>query len=180
MTHRRLLFSLLCDYTPATDEKEHIKEKILAFLKEHRNCFDRLLLVGHITGSAWLLDKQEEHALLLHHTKLDIWVQPGGHCDGNPDPLAVAIKETKEESGISSIIALSPAIFDLDIHRIPARGDIPEHDHLDVCFLLKVASDEKVNLNAESKGHLWISKNDRHLLPSNDRVLRLFDKWVKR
>ncbi len=44
--------------------------------------------------------------------------QLGGHCDGNHDALAVAIKEAQEESGIMGIEPVSRAIFDIDIHLI--------------------------------------------------------------
>ena len=57
--------------------------------------------------------------LLMHHTKLDKWFQLGGHCDGDPDVINVAIKEASEESGIKNIKPLSLEIFDIDIHLIP-------------------------------------------------------------
>jgi len=174
--HRNQLRELLNKYQPTTEEIL-FKERMLAFLSQHENCFERSLQEGHFTASAWLLSKDGTHALLMHHAKLNIWVQPGGHADGDADLLAVGIKEAQEESGIQEIIPVSPDIFDIDIHRIPANTKDPAHDHYDVRFLLQVTSDESFVQNAESKELRWFGKNI-DLLPTQERsVARMFEKW---
>jgi len=115
---RNLLLNQLFLYKPIQEEIE-TKKKILHFIQEHADCFERSLPIGHITASCWLLDSNQTHALLMRHAKLKIWCQPGGHCDGEHDTLAVALKEAREESGIPHIIPVSNHIFDLDIHLIP-------------------------------------------------------------
>ncbi len=178
MTNKKLLHTFLENYQPTETEHDY-KERMLSFLEQHDNCFERSLLVGHFTASAWLLNKERTHALLMHHAKLNMWMQLGGHCDGNSDPLEVAIKETQEESGILGVAPMNNAIFDIDIHRIPAYKDVPEHDHFDVRFLLAVTSDEDVVKNHESYELRWISQ-DRNELPTQKlSVTRMFDKWIK-
>ena len=56
------------------------------------DCFSRSLLSGHLTASTWVLDKSRKQVLLLHHKKLDRWLQPGGHADGEQNLLHVAMK----------------------------------------------------------------------------------------
>jgi hypothetical protein len=51
---------------------------MLAFAREQEDCFERSCVPGHFTGSAWLLNRDGSRALLMHHKKLDIWVQLGG------------------------------------------------------------------------------------------------------
>jgi 8-oxo-dGTP pyrophosphatase MutT (NUDIX family) len=170
------LLNLLEAYHP-TDEEAEYKDRIIKFVKEHPNCFQRSLEIGHITASAWLLNFDRTKALLMHHTKLDMWVQPGGHCDGNPNVLAVAIKEAQEESGIEKIKPLSETIFDLDIHTIPKKENIKAHFHYDIRFLLQVVSDEKAKKNHESKALLWINKESQNLPTQSRSVIRMFDKW---
>ncbi|HXW85792.1 MAG TPA: NUDIX domain-containing protein [Candidatus Bathyarchaeia archaeon] len=114
----------------------------------------------------------------MHHTKLDQWFQLGGHCDGNPDVLAVALKEAQEESGINHIVPVNTHIFDIDIHLIPANKKEKEHYHYDVRFLLQVASDEKIVQNSESKELRWITKNRAEFPTQNRSVVRMFDKWI--
>ena len=160
-------------------EEKAFKEKMLAFIKQNDNCFERSLEIGHITASAWLLDKTAEKALLMHHTKLNRWFQLGGHTDGDSDVLAVAIKEAQEESGINAIEPLMEEIFDIDIHEIPANHTDKAHLHYDIRFLLQVKSDEKVQNNEESRELRWIGK-DIAELPTNEKsVTRMFDKWIK-
>ena len=174
---REQLLNLLNEYQP-TDEEQSFKKRMLEFVAQNEDCFERSLQSGHITGSAWLLSKDHSKALLMHHTKLDSWFQLGGHCDGDSDVLNVAVKEAQEESGINAIEPLSKSIFDIDIHRIPARKNEPEHYHYDVRFLLHVISDENVIQNRESKELRWVKKDDT--LPTQARsVVRMFEKWQK-
>ncbi|OGB97767.1 hypothetical protein A3F06_03035 [candidate division TM6 bacterium RIFCSPHIGHO2_12_FULL_36_22] len=175
--HRKFLINLLQNYNPLATEEVGFKVRMLNFINQYEDCFERSLDIGHITGSAFLLNKDRSKALLMHHTKLDRWLQLGGHCDGNSDVLAVAIKEAQEESGIMGIEPISMEIFDIDIHCIPANSREKEHDHYDVRFLLQVTSDEKLVQNRESKELRWIGQ-DLNELPINNRsVTRMFDKW---
>ena len=148
--HREKLIKLLNEYTP-TQEEILFKDKILSFVNQYENCFERSLEIGHITASSWLLNKEKTKALLMHHAKLNMWVQLGGHCDGDPDVLEVAIKEAQEESGIQNIKAVSDKIFDIDIHLIPETKKEKSHYHYDVRFLLYVASDERIIQNFSQK-----------------------------
>jgi 8-oxo-dGTP pyrophosphatase MutT (NUDIX family) len=177
--HRKKLISLLEDYNTPTFEEELYRKKILSFIHQYADCFERSLAVGHITASAWLINKDHSKALLMHHKKLDIWVQPGGHCDGNSDVLSVALKEAQEESGIQAIEPLSLSIFDIDIHPIPAIKKEPAHYHYDIRFLLHTTSDEPFVQNKESKALKWFDLNEP--LPTKEQsVLRMHKKWIEK
>ena len=175
---RDLLLGLLYAYFPSDADEQAFKETTINFVNEHEDCFERSLSIGHITASVWLVSKDGSHALLMHHTKLDKWFQLGGHCDGDSDTCAVAIKEAQEESGIQAIEPISHEIFDIDIHLIPENSKEKAHYHYDIRFLLQVVSDEQVIQNNESKELRWISK-DRNQLPTDSpSVIRMFEKWV--
>lgn len=173
---RNQLLQLLYNYTPTPDERQ-AKEDMLAFINQYEHCFERSLEIGHITASCWLLNKDHTHVLLTHHAKLNKWVQLGGHCDGETDVLAVAIKEAQEESGIMQIEPIEETIFDIDIHLIPENKKEKAHFHYDVRFLLQVMSDEQIVISHESKDLRWFDQ-DRDVFPQENSVLRLFDKWV--
>lgn len=175
---RNKLISLLQNYFPVSAEEIKAKKDILDFINQYENCFERSLSVGHITASCWLLNKDKTKALLMHHTKLDKWVQLGGHCDGNPDTLEVAVKEAQEESGMQSIVPLSEEIFDIDIHFIPANNKEVGHYHYDIRFLLVVISHEDFIKNRESKELRWIGKNLKDLTTDSLSVVRMFNKWL--
>lgn len=175
---RAKLVTMLENYFPAVKEEIDFKQEIIAFIKENPNCFERSLEKGHITASAWLLNKNKSHTLLMHHTKLDKWIQLGGHCDGDPDVLAVAIKEVQEESGIQNVVPVSNDIFDIDIHLIPENKKEKAHYHYDIRFLLQVVGDEHIVQNKESKELRWIAK-ELNLIPTNEQsVIRMFKKWI--
>jgi len=174
---RASLIGLLNEYNPSQEEVP-AKQQMMAFINQHPECFERSLEIGHITASAWLLNKDGSKALLMHHAKLDKWFQLGGHCDGDCDVLAVAIKEAQEESGIMDIVPVMTDIFDIDIHQIPENSREKAHDHYDVRFLLQVASDEDFVQNSESKELRWIA-NTPDALPTQERsVVRMFEKWI--
>jgi ADP-ribose pyrophosphatase YjhB (NUDIX family) len=151
---------------------------MLEFINNYPNCFERSLEIGHITASAWILNKDRSKALLMHHAKLNKWLQLGGHCDGNSDALSASLKEAQEESGIQNIIPIQQHIFDIDIHKIPENKKEKEHYHYDVRFLLAVTTDEPLVQNSESKALAWISKNQCELPTNEQSVVRMFQKWT--
>jgi 8-oxo-dGTP pyrophosphatase MutT (NUDIX family) len=177
--HRKNILTLLDEYQP-TQEELKFKEQLIGFINSYADCFERHLEIGHITGSAWLINKAGDKALLMHHTKLDMWLQLGGHCDGDYDVLSVALKEAREESGIMDIKPVSDKIFDIDVHLIPDNPKEKAHYHYDIRFLLQVQSDEEVQINNESKELRWISNNPLELPTNSTSVTRMFNKWIKK
>ncbi|MCP4457575.1 MAG: NUDIX hydrolase [Cytophagales bacterium] len=141
------------NYTSTFENEELNKSELLGLL-EDEDCFLRSRLAGHLTASCWVLDGSGK-VLLMHHKKLDKWLQPGGHADGDEDLLNVAKKELNEETGLVHFKA-NNEIFDLDIHTIPQKKDIPEHLHYDVRFLFISTNPEEIQKNHESIDLRWI------------------------
>lgn len=154
--HRASLLALLDAHLPFDETEAQMQGRFRRFVAAQPRCFERELQEGHVTGSAWVLDSEGTHVLLLHHRKLDRWLQPGGHCDGDADVLRVAMREASEESGLLRLEAVSEAIFDVDVHPIPPRGEIPGHFHFDARFLLRAAAGEAIRHNHESKDARWM------------------------
>jgi len=153
-------------------EKQHL-EQTIAFVEKYENCHERNLSVGHITASAWITDPQRSHALMTHHKKLDRWLQLGGHTEDDADILSAALREAREESGLLEIIPVSRAIFDVDVHTIPAHKDEPEHFHFDIRFLLEARHSDTLIISSESKDLRWFTPNELEALnegPSIDRM----------
>ena len=174
--HRNQLLSLLEQHVPFTEEEAIFTKEIIQFVKENPACFERSLLIGHVTGSAWIVDKSRTYTLLTHHRKLDKWFQTGGHCDGDSDVLAVALKEAQEETGLQHISVISPAIFDIDIHEIPERKGIPAHLHYDVRFLFEADKDEPIIVSEESNDLAWVKLSEVKHHNDSQSMLRMVDK----
>lgn len=161
-------------------EQRSVADTIRQFILSTPDCFHRTHQAGHITGSAWLVNPQGNKVLLTLHHKLGRWLQPGGHADGNSNPMSVALQEATEESGLQGITALSQDIFDIDIHRIPARpatGE-PAHYHYDIRYLLK-APHENYSISEESDDLAWWAMNDFTLRQEelDESVLRMARRY---
>lgn len=174
------VLQLLANYTPDGPEQAEQRALFMAFVNQHPDCCERRLAVGHLTGSAWLVSKDGRRALLMHHRKLDRWLQPGGHADGAADLALVALREAEEETGLSHL-TVDPMVFDLDRHRIPARGAEPAHWHYDVRFVVQAAGGEVFIQNEESLALAWFEMKtlaeDGALDASIRRMAR---KWLGR
>lgn len=176
MNTRALLLEAMLNYrTPYPAEKGFIEE--FEKLLQHANAFQRDHLPGHITGSAWIVDENFSFALLTHHAKLNRWLQPGGHADGNENIIDVATREAHEETGLTSLKIARREIFDLDIHAIPERKGFPEHLHFDVRILFTASRDEKFTITEESIDLTWVPLNDlRDITKGNESILRMAEK----
>jgi 8-oxo-dGTP pyrophosphatase MutT (NUDIX family) len=150
-----------------------VLERLIAFVESEPNCAERAHSFGHLTGSAWVVNKERTKVLLLHHRKLNRWMQTGGHADGEFDLLSVAVREAKEESGLQRIDPVSGAVFDVDIHEIPPFKDIPAHYHFDVRFLLEGDEEEPLVQNEESNGVAWVDLNEIAAYTDEESVLRM-------
>jgi len=173
--HRQWLLEKLADYRQGFPGEAAVVDRFEVFITAHRDCFYRECVPGHITGSAWVLDRRRERTLLTHHRKLNKWLQLGGHCDGEPHTVRVAVREAEEESGLEVTVA-DQGIFDLDVHEIPAHGPDPAHLHYDVRFLL-IATTESFVVTSESKALRWVLADEVGELTQEASVLRMVHKW---
>jgi hypothetical protein len=174
--HRDNIRRLLAAYRATSQEEQRHLVETRQFVERYRDCFERTLQVGHITGSAWIVSPDLSQALLTHHRKLKMWVQLGGHADGDPDIFAVSLREGIEESGLSRLKPLSHHIFDLHIHRIPARKDTPAHYHYDIRFIFEADPEAALAVSAESIELAWVPLDRIDEFQVDASVLRMVRK----
>src|SRR3954465_2087342 len=115
MIARRGFDEQIRQYKTSDKPEALFKAKFLELL-QHADAFQRTHLPGHITGSSFIVSDDFKYTLLVHHAKLNRWLQPGGHADGDTNVEGVALREANEETGLKNISLLLPTIFDLDIH----------------------------------------------------------------
>lgn len=176
---RQKLISEIKTYHSDFAAEEAYKMRFLDLLK-HEHCFDRSLFSGHITASAWIINHECTAVMLLHHAKLNKWLQPGGHADGEEDVRKVALKEAEEETGIKGFEFIQPEIFDLDIHTIPERKEVAEHEHFDIRFLLKAPKGAEPLANHESNSVEWVPLQKLPSMIANEgSLIRMYAKSEK-
>ncbi len=175
---RRTLIQLLENYSSPFQEEQLFKSHFLELLRD-ANAFQRTYLPGHITGSAWVVNSDASKTLLVHHAKLNKWVQPGGHADGDENVLAVAMLEAEEETGIVNF-KIDETIFDIDIHTIPAREDFPQHLHYDIRFLFHADENEPIIISEESHDVRWIPIDQLRKFTTERSVLRMSEKLTQK
>jgi len=154
--HRQAIKQLLTEYGTRYPEESETTDRYQQFVSAHEDCFERSQLAGHITGSAWLLNR----------------------ADGDTSPLAVAIREAREESGIASITALSDTLFDIDIHQIPQRKSEPAHYHYDARFLLQTTVTDNFIVSDESHALEWVEITKIESRTTEPSMLRMTRKYI--
>ena len=127
-------------FKPSNEQEEKDKIQFLKFL-EQDNILLRENKVAHVTVSAFVLNTPRDKVLMAYHNIYDSWAWLGGHADGNPDLLEVALKEIEEESGLTDVSLIEKGIFSLEILTVDGhvkRGEyVSSHLHLNVTYLFE-------------------------------------------
>jgi 8-oxo-dGTP pyrophosphatase MutT (NUDIX family) len=156
---REAVLRLLASYAPLPAEAGRLAA-FLDLLDTARPLSRRQFDPGHLTASGFVLSTDRTKVLLIHHRRLDRWMQPGGHIDpGDIDPMAAARREISEETGVAAIEPLGSGLLGLAHHPIPPRSDEPAHRHFDLKFAF-VAIDETLHPSDEVHAAAWVGLDD--------------------
>ena len=129
------------NYAPFNEQEEKDKALILGWIRNNENAFSRENTVAHITASAWVVNKDRSKVLMVYHNIYNSWSWLGGHADGETDLLSVAIREVKEEAGISNVHPVSEEIFSMESLTVDGhvkKGKyVSSHLHFNITYLLE-------------------------------------------
>ncbi len=161
-------------YRPQDEQEETDKRIILEYVDRYPDTvLTRRNEYAHITSSGFVVNADASKVLMAHHNIYRVWAWTGGHADGDGDLLSVALREAREETGVTHVRPLSPAIASLDI--LPVWGHVKRgkyvaaHQHLNVSYLLTAGEDDALTVReGENTGVAW--------LPA-DRLTELTNEW---
>lgn len=152
------------EYVPFNEQEEVDKEAFLSFVNTYDDVLTRNNIIGHISSSAFVVNKERTKMLVIYHIINDGWMYPGGHADGEEDLLSVAVREVAEETGLKA------KVLDENIFAIQAaatnghikRGKyVSAHIHFDVLYLMEANDKDSLTFrDDESKGIKWIDLKD--------------------
>lgn len=182
----------IIEYSPINEQEENDKKIMLNYINHfYDNILTRENKIAHMTSSGLILNKTIDKVLMIHHNIYNTWTWTGGHADGISDMLEVAIKEAKEETGLTSIEPLAKEIASIDI--LPVWGHskkgnyVSAHLHLNSAYILIADENHKLVVNQEeTSGVKWIDvdvlsqySNEPYLIGVYKKIISKGNKIIK-
>ena len=154
------LVDALNRFRPCNEQEETDKKQILSLLSSEQDLYTRDNPVAHLTASSWVVSPDRKQVLLVYHNLYRSWAWMGGHADGDRDLCRVALRETREESGLQDLTLVSPDIFSLESLTVDGhekRGKyVSSHLHLNVTYLLEADPRQPIRVKPdENSGVAW-------------------------
>lgn len=169
------LFRQLNQYRPWNPQEHQDRAEMLARLERGESLFHREP-AAHFTASAWVVSPDRSQVLMAYHKLYNSWAWLGGHADGERDLLAAALREVREESGLTAVRPVSPDLYSLEILAVNGHEKqgtyVPSHLHLNVTFLLEADPAAPIRPKADENTQVaWFSPEDA-LAASSEPWLR--------
>lgn len=141
--------------------------------------------IAHMTASGFIVNREYTKTLMIHHNLYNSWGWTGGHADGNCNLLQVAIKEAKEETGVSGIEPLTPNLVSIDILPVFSHEKHATfvNTHLHFCYSYLLLADETAPLHHkpdENSGVKWIPLNQISHYCHESHMLPIYQKLIEK
>ena len=169
------LVDALNRFRPCNEQEETDKNQILSLLSGGQDLYTRDNPVAHLTASSWVVSPDRKQVLLIYHNLYRSWAWMGGHADGDRDLCRVALRETREESGLQDLTLVSPDIFSLEslsVNGHENRGTfVSSHLHLNVTYLLEADPRQPIRVKPdENSGVAWF--------PAEEVAGKVSEPWM--
>ena len=170
-------------YTPYNEQEKKDKDVILYCIDKFDDILTRRNEIAHITSSAFVVNRERNKVLMVHHNIYNSWSWTGGHADGDDDLLGVAMREVNEETGVSNIHPVSLEIFSLDILTVLGhvkRGKyVSPHLHLSVSYLLEGGEKEQLIVKEdENSGVKWVPIDEVNIYSNEPHMQKVYEKLI--
>ena len=126
----------------------------------------------HLTASAVVVHPRTGRVLLRWHEKMGRWLQVGGHGDpGETGPVAVALREGREETGLADLRPWPTAeLRHVVVVSVPGTLREPAHEHADLRFVLATETPGEARPETPAAPLRWLSLPDALDLVAEDNL----------
>lgn len=178
------LLDQIKNYQPKNEQESKDKEAMITFITRNPDYLLRSNLVGHFTSSAIIVNEDITKVLFAHHNIYNSWAWVGGHNDGDDDPLHVAIKEAKEETGLTQVTVLSEDIAGIDniyvMSHIKHNEHVSDHIHFNITYILQANENDKVTSKPdENSGVKWFLFDELDNIVKEPRMKPIYQKLIQ-
>lgn len=176
----------IISYKPINEQEVSEQKVILEYINQYpHNILLRQNEFAHLTSSGFIMNKDLNKVLMIHHNIYKTWAWTGGHADGDEDLLYVAMKEAKEETGVTKIEPLMEEIASIDI--LPVWGHVKKgkyvatHMHLSVAYILIADEEQSLHINeAENSGVKWIEIDKIEAHCKEPEIVSIYHKLIQK
>ncbi len=132
----------------------------------------------HFTASALVVHPETRRVLLRWHSKLGLWLQVGGHGDpGETDPLAIALREATEETGLTDLVPWPDAsLRHAAVCHVRATATEPRHEHADLRYILATRDPDAVTPENDASPLRWLAVDEARSLVGGNNLRHTLDR----
>lgn len=180
-----MIINQLREYTPFNEQEAFDQQAILGFIERNPDYLLRTNPIAHMTSSSIVVNASMTKILFAYHNIYKSWGWLGGHNDGDDDCLHVAIKETKEETGVTNVTPFSRDIFMIETIMVPnhiKKGKyISDHLHLNITYLLIADEHDALSINHEENSNVaWFTFADALNQVTEPHMVPIYQKALKK
>ena len=154
---------LLAQYQPEGEAETADLPRVRALTEAADDPWRRELPL-HVTASALIVHRSSARVLLRWHQRQQAWLQVGGHGDpGESDPLAIALREATEETGLADLVPWPDSqLRHLVIVDVPAGKGEPAHEHADLRYFMATQTPEAAEAENNDAPLRWLSLTEAY------------------
>ncbi len=152
---------LLGRYCPRGQAETADVDRVRALLRTAEDPWLRSIPL-HVTASAVVVHPDGGELLLRWHQRQQAWLQVGGHGDpGETSPLAVALREAREETGLADLVPWPDSqLRHVAIVSVPAGNGEPAHEHADLRFVLATRTPQTARPESPDAPLRWVTPDE--------------------
>jgi 8-oxo-dGTP pyrophosphatase MutT (NUDIX family) len=168
---------LLETYQPDGEAETADVARVRALLERSPDPYPRSLPL-HVTGSALVVHPDSGRVLLRWHQRLRMWLQAGGHADpGESDPLAIALREAAEETGLPDLVPWPDGdIKHAVVCYVPSGKGEPAHEHADLRYFMATGEPDAARPENPGSPLRWLTLAEARDLVGTNNLRHTLDR----